>query len=313
MDPRTTALVLIGYQNDYFAEDGILHGVIESSTQSVLKHTIDLIKALEKTDAMIITTPINFTPDYSELIDPVGILQVIKDAGAFKAKTSGAGTIPEILAFGDRIIEVPGKRGLNAFASTDLDKLLQNRGITTIALAGAITSICIDSTGRAAFEKGYKVVQLSDCISSRTSLEESFYCSTVFPLYASVMDSRAFLRGLDMRKQGTPRKARQGAKPKQAAKPRQGAKPKQAAKPRQSAKPKQATKPRQSAKPKQATKPRQSAKPKQAAKPRQNAKPKQAAKPRQSAKPKQAAKPRRGSTTGRGAPARQRVAARRSV
>ncbi len=263
MDPRKTALVLIGYQNDYFAEDGILHGVIESSTQSVLKNTIELIKSLEDTEALIITTPINFTPDYSELIDPVGILQVIKDAGAFKAKTSGAGTIPEILAFGKRIFEVPGKRGLNAFASTNLDKILQKRGITTIALAGAITSICIDSTGRAAFEKGYKVIQLSDCISSRTSLEESFYCSTVFPLYASVMDSKAFLKGMNTHKPAAARKLKKGgeARSKSPAKSAPSAKATQAAEPKQRAKPKQTAKAKQAGKPKQAAKPKASAKP----------------------------------------------------
>ncbi len=251
MDPRKTALVLIGYQNDYFAEDGILHGVIESSTQSVLKNTLSVIRALEKTDALIITTPINFTPDYSELIDPVGILQVIKEAGAFKAKTSGAGTIPEILEFGDRIIEIPGKRGLNAFASTNLDKVLKKHGITTIALAGAITSICIDSTGRAAFEKGYKVIQLSDCISSRTSLEESFYCSTVFPLYASVMDSKAFLKGFNLRKSATARKSKSSAGVKAKTPPTRTAQGKSRSKSTQGAKAKQSPKPRQSAKPKQ--------------------------------------------------------------
>ncbi len=251
MDPRKTALVLIGYQNDYFAEDGILHGVIESSTESVLKNTISVIRALENTGALIITTPINFTPDYSELIDPVGILQVIKEAGAFKAKTSGAGTIPEILAFGDRIIEIPGKRGLNAFASTNLDKVLKKHGITTIALAGAITSICIDSTGRAAFEKGYKVIQLSDCISSRTSLEESFYCSTVFPLYASVMDSKAFLKGFNLRRSGAARKSKASAGAKTKTQSNRTAQEKSRSKSTQSAKAKQSPKPRQSAKPKQ--------------------------------------------------------------
>ncbi len=253
MDPRKTALVLIGYQNDYFAEDGILHGVIESSTESVLKNTISVIRALEKTDALIITTPINFTPDYSELIDPVGILQVIKEAGAFKAKTSGAGTIPEILAFGDRIVEIPGKRGLNAFASTNLDKVLKKHGITTIALAGAITSICIDSTGRAAFEKGYKVVQLSDCISSRTSLEESFYCSTVFPLYANVMDSKTFLKGCSLRKTaGSARRSKPGAETKKKTQSSRTAQAKPRSRSTSTTKAKQSPKPRQSAKPKQA-------------------------------------------------------------
>ncbi len=201
MDPQSTAVILIGYQNDYVANDGILHGVIESSTTSVLKKTLSLINALKDTKALMVTTPINFTPDYSELIEPVGILQTIKDAGAFKANTFGSQTIPEILEFKDRIIEVPGKRGLNAFASTELDKLLKDSGVQTIALAGAITSICIDSTGRAAFEKGYKVIQLSDCISSRTTLEESFYCSTIFPLYATVIDSKAFIRQLGLSSQ----------------------------------------------------------------------------------------------------------------
>lgn len=32
MQPQSTAVILIGYQNDYFAADGILHNVIEESS-----------------------------------------------------------------------------------------------------------------------------------------------------------------------------------------------------------------------------------------------------------------------------------------
>lgn len=196
MDPSTTALVLIGYQNDYFANDGVLHSVVEDSTEDVLSNTLTLLKALEPTDVLIITTPIIFTPDYSELTEPVGILKIIKEVGAFKADTMGAQTIPEIHRFGERIVEVPGKRGLNAFADTNLDSILKNRGIIDVVFAGAVTSICIDSTGRAAFERNYRVTQLSDCTSSRTSVEQTFYCNNVFPLYASVTDSKGLLRQL---------------------------------------------------------------------------------------------------------------------
>ena len=34
MQPQSTAVILIGYQNDYFAADGILHNVIEESSGS---------------------------------------------------------------------------------------------------------------------------------------------------------------------------------------------------------------------------------------------------------------------------------------
>ena len=195
MKPEETALILIGYQNDYFAEDGILHGVIEESSRinGTLANTLKLMDALESTPVLMITTPIIFTPDYSELIGPVGILKTIKDVGAFKHGTDGARTIAEFEKYGSRIIEVPGKRGLNAFSNTDLQGLLRERGIKNLVLAGTVISICIDSTGRSAHERGFKVFVLSDCTSGRTKFEQDYYCNEVLPLYAGVIPYQEFL------------------------------------------------------------------------------------------------------------------------
>ncbi len=198
MEPTQTALVLIGYQNDYFAADGILHQVIEESSRvtGILANTVDLVERLHATPMLIVATPIICTPDYSELVESVGILKTIKELGAFKAGTKGAETIPELLRFGEQIMEVPGKRGLNAFSNTDLDNLLRKREITNVVLAGVATSICIDSTGRSAYERGYKVSVLSDCTSGRTTFEQDFYCENVFPLYAEVIDHGQLLSRL---------------------------------------------------------------------------------------------------------------------
>ena len=198
MDPQHTALVLIGYQNDYFAADGVLSRVIEEASRvtGTLGNTVDLLEHLSATPVLIVATPISFTPDYSELTEPVGILKTIKEIGAFKAGTKGAETISELRRLGKRILEVPGKRGLNAFSNTDLDHLFHQRGITNVAIAGVVTSICVDSTGRSAFERGYKVAILSDCTSGRTPFEQDFYCENVFPLYAEVLDHNQFLSRL---------------------------------------------------------------------------------------------------------------------
>jgi len=195
IDIAKTAVILIGYQNDYFAEDGILREVIEEPgrTQTVLSNTLSLIERLKSTAAHLIVTPIIFTPDYSELVDPVGILKAIRDVGAFKGGEKGSQTVPELKAYGSRIVEVPGKRGLNAFSNTHLDATLKEAGVTDIVLAGVVTSICIDSTGRSAFESGYTVRTLSDCTAGRTAVEQSFYCENIFPLYAEVIDSEQFL------------------------------------------------------------------------------------------------------------------------
>ena len=188
MNLNNTALILIGYQNDYFSKDGILHSVIEEATRvhGVLDNTLELLNKLAPTEVPLITTPIQFTSDYHELVEPIGILKTIKDVGAFKEGTSGSATIDEFSPYRGRIIEVPGKRGLNAFSNTDLEKILREHQIENIVLAGAVTSICIDSTGREAFERGYKVTQLTNCTSGRTLIEQEFYCENVFPLYAEV-------------------------------------------------------------------------------------------------------------------------------
>ena len=200
MNTKDTCLILIGFQNDYFAPDGILREVVEESAKAtnVLSNTIDLIEQLSSTSIPIVSTPILFTSDYREIVEPVGILKTIVEVGAFKRDTPGGKTIPEIVNFGERIIEVPGKRGLNAFVHTQLDTLLRQQEVQEIVLAGAVTSICIDSTARAAHELGYKVTVLSDCTVGRSSFEQEFYCSQVFPLYATVTDHIGLLKALSV-------------------------------------------------------------------------------------------------------------------
>ena len=195
MDWKKTAVILIGYQKDYFDNDGILRGVIEEADRNnhILNNTLQLLEKIRETDVTLIQTPIIFTSDYRELINPVGILQAIKEVGAFREGTSGAEIISEFSSYQDRIITVVGKRGLNAFSNTKLEDTLKEKGIQHVILAGAVTSICIDSTGRAAHERNYRVSVLSDCTASRTILEQDFYCDNIFPLYAEVISSANLL------------------------------------------------------------------------------------------------------------------------
>ena len=72
MIPNQTALILIGYQNDYFAQDGILYKFIEESSlvTNIIQNTISLLESVKDTPILIISTPIFFTSDYQELVEP---------------------------------------------------------------------------------------------------------------------------------------------------------------------------------------------------------------------------------------------------
>ena len=100
IDPASTALLLIGYQRDYFDSDGILYGVVEDQLRSIdtLANTISLIDAFKDTDMTMVRTPLVFSADYSEVENPIGILKTIRDVEAFKAGTRGAETIDDLIA-----------------------------------------------------------------------------------------------------------------------------------------------------------------------------------------------------------------------
>lgn len=196
MGHNNTAVILIGFQNDYFHQDGVLHDALESTVaiENVLKNTINLIERIKDSKALIINTPIIFTETYSELIEPVGILQTIKEVKAFKEGTLGSDTVEEIKVYGDRVITLPGKRGLNAFSNTSLNEILQKHNIVQTIFAGAVTSICIDTTARTAFDKGFQVSILEDCTCGRSSFEQEYYCKEIFPLYADVTSVTKFTK-----------------------------------------------------------------------------------------------------------------------
>lgn len=74
--------------------------------------------------------------------------------------------------------------------------MLKTNRVTSLVLAGVVTSLCIDSTARSAHERGYRVTILSDCTGGRTEVEQEFYCSEIFPFYAEVITHKNLLERL---------------------------------------------------------------------------------------------------------------------
>lgn len=118
----------------------------------------------------IIHCPINFEPGHKEIADnPYGILAGVKEGGAFTNGDWGADFAPSMRPqAGDLVVK--GKSGLCGFQSTNLDFLLRQKGAKNVVLGGFLTNCCVESSMRTAYELGYRVYTLRDCVAA-TSIE----------------------------------------------------------------------------------------------------------------------------------------------
>lgn len=69
---------------------------------------------------------------------------------------------------GERIIT---KYQYDAFEDTDLHLLLQSHGIKTLLMTGFTTNVCVETTARHGYIKGYHIVLVSDCTAAPTHAE----------------------------------------------------------------------------------------------------------------------------------------------
>ena len=136
----------IEYQNDFTSEGGTLHGAVKTvmDKTNMLANTVETVKKARELGATIVYAPITFTEDYHELSPtPYGILKGVVDSKSFRQGTWGAAIVDVLKPEpGDIVIE--GKRGLDGFATTNLDFILRGRGISTIALGGFLTNCCVE-------------------------------------------------------------------------------------------------------------------------------------------------------------------------
>ena len=144
LDPKSTALLVIDFQNEYFT------GKLPIP---------DGMRALENTRRLI-----DFA-DKSKF--PVIHIQHVapENSPIFALGSDGVDFHPLMTPRSqDRQLR---KTTVSAFASTDLDKQLKAAGINTLIVSGLMTHACVAGAARDAVPLGYNVIVASDASATR--------------------------------------------------------------------------------------------------------------------------------------------------
>lgn len=198
-DPARTAVVLIEYQNEFATDGGVLNPAVSGVMQetNMLDNTCTIAAKAREKGATIMHAPITFAAGYGEITNhPYGILKGVVDGNAFVKGTWGAEII-EPLAPVDSDIVIEGKRGLDTFASTNLQFILNSKAIRTVAIGGFLTNCCVESTMRSAYENGFEVITLTDCMAATSSEEHHNAIKYDFPMFSKPMTSGEFIAALN--------------------------------------------------------------------------------------------------------------------
>ena len=168
------ALLIIDMQRDFLEPDGF--GEMLGNDVSQLRRTIEpnrvLLAAWRVAGLTVIHTREGHRPDLGDLPPS----KKIRGRGAITIGDSGpmgrilirgeAGhdIIPELYPLPlEPVIDKPGK---GAFFATDLQAILQNRGITQLVVTGVTTEVCVNTTIREANDRGYECLVPEDCTGS---------------------------------------------------------------------------------------------------------------------------------------------------
>jgi nicotinamidase-related amidase len=182
LDPKT-ALVVIDFQKGIAAMAG-------DKIRGAVEHSARLAQAFRRAKQTVVLVNVAFSADGGDR--PRG-------------RTDGpVRTLPNDPTFSEIMAELAPepsdlrvtKKQPNAFYGTDLDLQLRRRGVTQIVLCGVSTSVGVDGTARAAYERSYNVTIASDACADLDPAMHDAVMTKMFPRVAEIDTTDAILRHL---------------------------------------------------------------------------------------------------------------------
>lgn len=185
LEPARSAIIVIDLQS----------GIVGMQTApvspgDVVKRTVRLLTMARAVGAVRVLVHVGSEADAKDRLQPKADVPTTRGPFPHDFSDLVSAVGPEE---GDLVVF---KRQWGAFYGTDLDLQLRRRGITTLILCGISTEFGVESTARAAYERGYHLVFVSDAMAGRTLESHENAILRIFPRIGHVRDTETVAAAL---------------------------------------------------------------------------------------------------------------------
>ena len=169
IDVARTALILIDLQHS-----NVTRPLAPYTGEQVVGNAVLLAQEMREHGGLVVYVRVLV----NELLALPADAPLSRPAGASVAPPNASQLVPEAgVEAADLVIT---KRQWGAFYGTELDQALRRRHINKIVLGGIATNFGVESTARAAFDRGYALVFVEDAMTSISAEAHAFACENIF-------------------------------------------------------------------------------------------------------------------------------------
>jgi nicotinamidase-related amidase len=184
LDPKKTALVLIDLQNGIVALPTQPH-----SPQDVMRNARRLAEKFRAKGGTVVYVNVDMKNFLALPVDTP-----MREPNAPPPPASASELAPDSgFQSGDLLVT---KRHWGAFAGTDLEKQLRNRGIDTVVLGGIATNMGVESTARQGTGLGFAFVVVEDASSTFDNEMHRFAFEKIFARLGRVRSTDEVIQAL---------------------------------------------------------------------------------------------------------------------
>ena len=188
LDPKQAMLLVVDMQNSFCKPEGRVAaiGLDTTACQAVIGACASAVQWARDSSVPVLFTRYVYEPDYSDGgVMVKSILPELASFEALRAGTEDAQIVPELAPSpADLILD---KNRPSSFYGTDLQEILEQRGVRQLVVCGVTTNCCVESTVRDASHRDYEVFVIADACAELDQERHDVALRTMGMLFADVI------------------------------------------------------------------------------------------------------------------------------